>query len=117
MGRAAEIRVVGDRQAVLAQPGRADVVGINRHGEQASGERERGDHEPQPCRPGQQREQQAGRDHDREVPHHHPAAPAGVGQLMTDPVAISLTKPQPAGEQQAAGEARIAGQPGQGAPP
>src|SRR6266571_3123270 len=82
---------------MLPQPGRADVVGVDRDSENTSGERKRWDHQPQPGWPGQQREKQADRDHDCEVPHYDAAAPAG--------------------EQQSAAEAWIARQPGQGAPP
>src|SRR6266700_3618048 len=102
---------------MLPQPGRADVVGVDRDSENTSGERKRWDHQPQPGWPGQQREKQADRDHDCEVPHYDAAAPAGVGQLMADPVSVFRTKPEPAGEQQSAAEAWIARQPGQGAPP
>jgi hypothetical protein len=78
---------------VPAQPGHPDVVGVQRddaHGAEQEQPRHR-DADPQ--RPGQQRQPGAERQHHDDVADGEPAAPAGVGQLVPDPVPVALRQP------------------------
>src|SRR5579859_4426348 len=111
-----EVRVVGDVEAVLAQPGRPDVVGIGGHAEDAASQDQPDHHAREPGRGRHERQQYDRDDHadrhdDGEVPQDRPEPPSRVGELVLDPVPVVFGKAESQRETQPAQRARVAGNP------
>src|SRR5579875_321737 len=107
----AGVRVVRRLEAVPAQPGDADVVGVQRHDADAADQEQGGHRDVDPRRAGKQGERGGdGQQHDQVAPGQ-PAPPPGVGQLVPHPVPVPVGQPEPDRVQQLACRIRIPRQP------
>src|SRR5215469_1710466 len=113
--RVTQIRVVRHVQAVLPEPAGPDVVGVGRDREDAAAQDQRDHHHREPGRRRRQLQQPhsnqgADRNDDSQMPSHGPGAPAGIGELVPDPVEVLSRQLESGREPQPAEHARISRQ-------
>src|SRR6185312_10063841 len=114
MRRAPQVGIVRRLEPVPAQPGHPDVVGVQRDNADGAEQEESGHHEADPQRAREQREHHADRCHEDQVTPDEPAAPAGVGQLVPDPVPVPVWQPDAEREQRLPSQARVPRDPAHG---
>src|SRR5690349_14054022 len=114
MRRAPQVGIVRGLEPVPAQPGHPDVVGVQRDDTDGAEQEESGHHEADPQRAREQRKHHADRHHHDQVTPDEPAAPAGVGQLVPDPVPVALRQPDAQREQCLTPQARVPRDPAHG---
>src|SRR5262245_28680746 len=114
MRRAPQVGIVRGLEPVPAQPGHPDVVGVERDNAHAAEQEQPwyGDADPQRAR--EQHEHHADRHHHDQVTPDEPAAPAGVGQLVPDPVPVPVRQPGAEREQRLTSQARVPRDPAHG---
>src|SRR5689334_1954591 len=114
MRRAPQVGIVRGLEPVPAQPGHPDVVGVQRDDADGAEQEESGHHEADPQRAREQREHHADRHHHDQVTPDEPAAPAGVGQLVPDPLPVPVRQPGAEREQHLTSQARVPRDPAHG---
>src|ERR1700745_1911657 len=114
MRRAPQVGIVRGLEPVPPQPGHPDVVGVQRDNADGAEQEESGHHEADPQRAREQREHHADRHHEDQVTPDEPAPPAGVGQLVPDPVPVPVRKPDAEREQRLTSQARVPRDPAHG---
>jgi len=109
---AAQVGVVGGFDAVAVQPGHPDVVGVHRDDADAADQEQPGHRDVDPQRAGEGGQRRRDRQHDQQVAQREPAPPAGVGQVVPDPLPVPGRQPGAQREQHLAARAGIPGDPG-----
>ena len=98
--------------AVPVQPGHPDVVGVHRHDADAADQEQRGHRDVDPQGAGEGGQDGRDRQHDQQVTQRQPAPPAGIGQVVPDPLPVPGGQPGAQREQHLAARAGIPGDPG-----
>src|SRR5712671_760376 len=114
MRGAPQVGVVRCLEPVPAQPGHPDVVGVQRDNTHAAQQEQPRHRDADPQRPGQQRQHNAERQHHDQVADGETAAPAGVGQLVPDPLPVPFRQPGAEREQHLPSQARVPRDPAHG---
>ncbi len=112
VGRAAQVRVVRGLDAVAVQPGHPEVVGVHRDDADAADQEQRGHRDVDPQGAGERGQDGRDRQHDQQVAQRQPASPAGIGQLVPDPLPVPGGQPGAQREQQLTARAGIPWDPG-----